>query len=183
MGAGSSAGSRDHYQRDYWVQGTRYRPAQHPVSVAYAAPKWALVARAAGLAAEDTVLDVGTGNGTLFAAFARHHRCAGVDTSEHLLARHCARGQVALADARALPFGDHNFDIVAESCLLHHVSDPRAVAAEMARVARRAVAFIEPNMWNPLSLIFHALVPEERKALALSRRRLCEMLPAGFRIT
>jgi SAM-dependent methyltransferase len=183
MSAAGPAGSPDRHQRNYWVHGIHYRPAEHPVSLAYAVPKSAMVARAAGLMPGDTVLDVGTGNGTLFAAFARSQRCAGVDTSEHLLARHCARDRVALADAGALPFRDQSFDVVVESCLLHHVSDPGAVAAEMARVARRALAFVEPNMWNPLSLAFHALVRAERKALGFSRRRLCGLLPVGFDLT
>jgi len=167
-------------QREYWEGGIFYRPADHPVSVAYAQPKCDLITRHSAVAEGGSVLDVGTGNGTLFAAFAGRFRCLGVDTSEHLLARHCARGRVTLADGRALPFPDRSFDLVVESCVLHHVSEPRRFVAEMARVARTAVALVEPNMLNPLSLAFHALVPEERGALSVSRRALREWLPPGF---
>jgi SAM-dependent methyltransferase len=150
------------------------------VSVAYAEPKCDLIVRHAAVPAGGRILDVGTGNGTLFAGFARGYRCVGVDTSEHQLARHCAPGRVALADGEALPFPDGSFDLVVESCVLHHVPEPRRLVGEMARVARSAVALVEPNMLNPLSFAFHALVPEERGALSLSRRDLREWLPPGF---
>lgn len=172
--------SPDGRQRDYWIEGIRYRPSDHPVSVAYAEPKCDLIVRHAAVPAGGSILDVGTGNGTLFAGFSRAYRCVGVDTSAHLLARHCAPGRVALADGHSLPFADGSFDLVVESCVLHHLPEPRRFVSEMGRVARTAVALVEPNMLNPLSLAFHALVPEERGALAVSRRGLREWLPPGF---
>jgi len=174
--------SPERHQLHYWVEGIRYRAPDHPVSRAYARPKCDLIARYAGVPEGASALDVGTGNGTLYAALARRYRCIGADTSAHLLARHCAPGRVARADGQALPFPDRSFDLVVESCVLHHVADPRRLVSEMARVARTAVALIEPNMLNPLSLAFHALVPEERGALRMSRRRLCDWLPSGFEV-
>lgn len=172
--------SPDGRQEGYWIDGIRYRPSDHPVSLAYARPKCEMILRHADVPAGGSVLDVGTGNGTLFAGFSPDYRRVGVDTSEHLLARHCARGRVARADGAGLPFADRSFDLVVESCVLHHVPEPGRLISEMARVARRALALIEPNRLNPLSLAFHALVREERGALRLSRRRLREWLPPGF---
>ena len=169
-------------QSRYWVEGIRYRAARDPVAVAYARPKCDLIARCTGLPAGATVLDVGTGNGTLFYSLAERYECWGVDTSAHLLAGHCAPGRVQRASAYALPYRDRSVDLAVESCVLHHVSRPEGVVLEMARVARRALALIEPNMVNPLSLAFHALVPEERGALRFSRRRLRALIPPGFTV-
>jgi SAM-dependent methyltransferase len=165
------------------MHGIRYRSSAHPVSVAYAQPKYELIARHAGVADGASVLDVGTGNGTLYERFSRRYRCFGVDTSAHMLANHCAPGRVGVADGQRLPFDDRSIDLVVESCVLHHAADPPSLVGEMARVARRAIALIEPNMRNPLSLAFHSLVPEERGALALSRRRLQGYLPQEFTVS
>jgi SAM-dependent methyltransferase len=169
-------------QGRYWVEGIRYRAAHDPVAVAYARPKCELISRWAGLSAGSTVLDVGTGNGTLFYSLAERFQCWGIDSSAHLLASHCAPRRVQRASAYALPYRDRSVDLAVESCMLHHVSRPESVVLEMARVARRALVLIEPNMLNPISLAFHALVPAERGALRLSRRRLRALVPPAFTI-
>jgi SAM-dependent methyltransferase len=173
---------RSDVQAHYWVDGITYRPADHPVTVAYAEPKCRLIERYSGLPAGATVLDVGTGNGTLYHALAKRYRCHGIDASAHLLSRHCDPGHVALADACRLPLGDASVDMAVESCVLHHVPEPRAMVAEMARVARKAICLIEPNVLNPPSFVFHALVPEERGALRLRRRALVEAVSSSFRV-
>ena len=169
-------------QAQYWIDGISYRAADHPVTVAYAEPKCRLIDRYTGLPEGATVLDVGTGNGTLFHTLAKRYRCHGIDASAHLLARHCDREQVALADAGRLPMGDGTVDMAVESCLLHHVQDPAHVVAEMTRVARKAICLIEPNVLNPASFVFHAMVPEERGALKLTRGAIVAAVPASMKV-
>jgi SAM-dependent methyltransferase len=174
--------STEDCQSRYWTEGIRYRAADHPSSIAYAAPKCDLIRYHAGLPDNSTALDVGTGNGTLFFSLQRTYPSVGIDMSPDLLRRHCSPGRVLQADARRLPFANRSYDLVVESCVLHHVPQPRAITYEMARVASHALCLIEPNMRNPLSLLFHALVPEERGALRLSSSVLRTLLPADFEI-
>jgi SAM-dependent methyltransferase len=49
-----------------------------------------------------------------------------------------------VADVERLPFPDRSIDVVYVHDGLHHLADPAAGLAEMARVARRAVAVTEP---------------------------------------
>ena len=49
-----------------------------------------------------------------------------------------------VADVENLPFSDHSMDLVAVHDGLHHLEDPYAGLAEMARVARRWVVVTEP---------------------------------------
>ena len=177
------SGLLDNGQPRYWTHGVRYRAPDHPVTVAYARPKCELVRRYSGLPPNATALDVGTGNGTLFFSLNQLYPSIGLDFSPDLLGRHCSRGRILRADAARLPFANRSFDLVAESCLLHHVGDPAAVVREMARVTRIALCLIEPNLRNPLSLLFHALVPEERGALRLGRGALRSLSPPGFEIS
>jgi len=170
-------------QSKYWTDGIVYRSPDHPTTVAYASPKCDLIRRHSGLPDGASALDVGTGNGTFFFSLQRLYPAYGLDLSPHLLRMHCAPGRILRADARQLPFAAGSYDLVVESCVLHHVHDQRNVVAEMARVARRAICLIEPNMRNPLSLLFHALVPEERGALKLSPRLLRDLLPPDFAVT
>ena len=170
-------------QSRYWTDGGAYRAADHPTTVAYATPKCELIYRHSGLPEGATALDVGTGNGTLFFSLQKLYSSIGLDLSPDLLRRHCAPHRILRGDARRLPFASRSHDLVVESCVLHHVRDPHEVVAEMARVARHAICLIEPNMRNPLSWLFHALVPEERGALRIGARSLREMLPADFEVT
>jgi ubiquinone/menaquinone biosynthesis C-methylase UbiE len=86
-------------------------------------------------------LDVATGTGHVAgAAAARGAHAVAVDVSEEMLAR--ARRlypgvEFALGDAEELAFKDDAFDAAVAAFLLHHVSNPERVVAELARVARR----------------------------------------------
>lgn len=93
------------------------------------------------------VLDVGTGAGDVpeaIAAWARRRglrpRIVATDASSDILAlaRPSPDVELAVADARSLPFPDRAFDVTACSLLLHHLGPEDAVLAlrEMRRVAR-----------------------------------------------
>ncbi|CDO86305.1 SAM-dependent methyltransferase [Mycobacterium triplex] len=92
-----------------------------------------------------TVLDVGSGPGTVTASLARaagkDGLALGVDISEAMLAR-AVRNEAGphvgfiRADAQRLPLRDDTIDAVVSMAVLQLVPDPAAALAEMARVLR-----------------------------------------------
>ncbi|HEV2088369.1 MAG TPA: class I SAM-dependent methyltransferase [Cryptosporangiaceae bacterium] len=92
------------------------------------------------------VLEVGAGTGTLWTTNLDRLPMAWwvwlTDLSPGMVAEMCAAVDgvpqliVAEADAADLPLGEHAFDTVVANHVLHHVSDPCAVLAELARVLR-----------------------------------------------
>ncbi len=99
-----------------------------------------------------TLLDLCCGSGMASEMYANHGALVtGLDISERSVERarerarrHGFTAQFQAGDAEKLPFADGAFDIVAVHDGLHHLSDPQAAIAEMARVARKAVIVIEP---------------------------------------
>jgi ubiquinone/menaquinone biosynthesis C-methylase UbiE len=88
---------------------------------------------------------------------------------------------VALADD--VPTAAQTFDLVTCWEVLHHVEDPAAVIAEMARLSREWIVIFEPNMLNPAQLLFSLLVKEERNSLTLSRALIERSLEqSGFQV-
>jgi SAM-dependent methyltransferase len=100
---------------------------------------------ACALAPDAEVLDVACGPGILACALAgRARHVTGIDITpamiEQARARQAATGQTNLSwhvgDATALPFADSQFDRVTTRYSFHHMPDPAAALAEMARVCR-----------------------------------------------
>ena len=100
-----------------------------------------------------TLLDVACGQG-IFLDYARSRGLdvAGVDVSEvavEVARRRVPGATVLLGDGEKLPFDDASFDRVTCIGSLEHFPDPRAGAAEMARVLRpngKALVFV-PNLF------------------------------------
>jgi ubiquinone/menaquinone biosynthesis C-methylase UbiE len=76
---------------------------------------------------------------------------SGIDVSLGALKRARARSerygtryQLIRADAQSLPFGHETFDYSFVHDGLHHLPDPNAALAEMARVSRSGVLLVEP---------------------------------------
>ncbi len=102
------------------------------------------------------VLDVGTGPGFVAIEVARllqgrDCRVVGLDLSPAMLAvaeENARRAglQDTLSwqegDAKAMPFGDGEFDLVVSSGSLHHWEDPRVVLDEIARVLREGGGYV-----------------------------------------
>jgi ubiquinone/menaquinone biosynthesis C-methylase UbiE len=100
----------------------------------------------ARIAANESILDVGCGAGTL-AILAKKHAgptgiVHGIDASPQMIARatkkaRSARLEVAFQTAvvEALPFPAETFDVVLSTLMLHHL--PRAVREQCAREIRR----------------------------------------------
>jgi SAM-dependent methyltransferase len=68
-----------------------------------------------------------------------------------------------VADAESLPFADGSFDLVYVHDGLHHLGDPLAGLAEMARVARRGLSVTEPADAALTRLAVHARLALRRE--------------------
>ena len=102
-----------------------------------------------------SVLDVGTGTGRALKAIMS--RCPSVDVRGvepvreliQLAVEHgVPPGVISVGSGDALAFPDDSFDVVCELGVLHHVSDPASVVAEMLRVARRGIVISDHNRFG-----------------------------------
>ena len=122
------------------------------------------------LAAPESVLDIGCGEGVLTEQWARalgDRPVVGTDlTDPKLEAEWATREQTNLRfeamPVEALSFADGEFDLVAATEVLEHVSDPQVAVAEMARVARRWLLVSVPHepLWRALNVARGAYVRE-----------------------
>jgi len=96
----------------------------------------------AALRGDESVLDIGCGNGLYLATLrSRNHRgfLCGVDLSEGMLrtARSAmGDGPLLVSDAQALPFAAARFDLALAMHMLYHVPDRARALAELRRVVR-----------------------------------------------
>ena len=128
---------------DLFVSGeyvNEFRPDAdaNPFAGIYAQKREAVFEVVAGL--DRRVLDVGGGMGRMSIPLSRRHHVTLTDISPQMLelARPHAgeRLQLQVADARALPFGDGEFDDVICIDLLPHIPEPLQLLAELRRVLR-----------------------------------------------
>jgi SAM-dependent methyltransferase len=173
-------------QRDYWEREHGFRAFDHPVVQLFAEQRLATLASWIDLRAIGRALDVGCGDG-FSTYYTRRHigDIHATDRSQVMLSRHPLRQErrVVTADALALPYVDASFDLVYGWEILHHVSDPSRVVAEMARVSRRLVLVIEPNRNHPAQFAFALVDREHRWVLQYSRRYLEDICRrAGLRV-
>ncbi len=119
------------------------------------------------------VLELGCGSGqlTTMLALAGAELCAfdlsprSVELARMRLSAHCVTADVRVAAGEALPYADAEFDVVIGESVLHHIQ-PRAGAAELARVARPGAigVFGEPLGMNPVLRFARAHLPYRGKA-------------------
>jgi SAM-dependent methyltransferase len=96
------------------------------------------------------ILDVGAGDGAIELALrAGGHRVVSIETLWNDVARRLGVARV-IADAAALPFRTGVFDAVVCLETIEHLHQPRAVAAEMSRVARPEAVLLltTPPRWR-----------------------------------
>ena len=112
-----------------------------------------------------SLLDVGTGPGTVAAAAAdRGYRVLGVDAEQSMVAEARRRHPSLRFDVAALPrlpFADGSFDVVTACFVINHVPDPGEAIADMARVTGSggAVAVtVWPGGGSPLRPLWEAVV-------------------------
>ena len=104
-------------------------------------PRHREAVRRLALQAGERVADVGCGTGLSLGEYPAGVNVVGVDLSEDMLAlarRRTPRARVDLvrADAMRLPFPDGAFDATLCAFVISVVSDPPALAAELARITR-----------------------------------------------
>ncbi|GGN60641.1 hypothetical protein GCM10010112_17140 [Actinoplanes lobatus] len=108
-------------------------------------PRYAEAVRRAGVRPGHVVLDIGCGTGralpALSAAAGPTGRVLGLDFTPGMLeaARKAGRDDDAtlvLADARRLPVAEASTDVIFAAGLVHHLPDPLAGLAELARITR-----------------------------------------------
>ncbi|MBU1164127.1 class I SAM-dependent methyltransferase [Patescibacteria group bacterium] len=164
------------FQNKYWERDklkTRRSP-QHPVVSAFVLSKIKEIQKYIKIDENTKLLDVGTGNGFYSFQFEKLCDVFAIDYSDQMISANPAKNKKVM-DANNLEFPDNEFDVVFESCLLHHVEDIDKVIAEMKRVAKKYVVIAEPNRNNPLQFLF-SLKKEERKSLKFSLSYLRKIL-------
>jgi SAM-dependent methyltransferase len=106
-----------------------------------------------------TVLDVGSGTGRAVRFFLDNGLDAhGVEPVAALIEQAVGKHNIPAERLRcgrgeSLPFPDASFDMVCETGVLHHVSDPHPVVREMMRVARKAVFLSDENRYGQGNLL------------------------------
>jgi 2-polyprenyl-3-methyl-5-hydroxy-6-metoxy-1,4-benzoquinol methylase len=123
------------------------------------------------IAAPDTILDVGCGEGVLTEQWADRGspspptRIVGIDLDDPKLAAEWAgraRPNLTFAamEVEDLQFADGEFELVAATEVLEHVADPERALAEMARVASRHLLVSVPHepLWRALNMARGAYV-------------------------
>ena len=94
----------------------------------------------AALRGDESVADVGCGNGAYLAELSRRHHAGpvlGIDLSTGMLdaaRRRAPAAALAAGDAAALPVRDHAASLTLAAHMLYHVPDPRAAVRELRRV-------------------------------------------------
>jgi SAM-dependent methyltransferase len=165
------------FEREGWSR-DRAAPYHHGLGAITARAVEALL-DAARVRAGSSVLDVATGPGYAAGrAAARGASVVAVDFSEEMLSFAATLHPAVSfrhADAGALPFDDGSFDAVVANFLMPHVSDPPAVVAELARVARPG-GRLALATWDPEPETFTRFLFE---AIADSGAAPPPSLPAG----
>lgn len=160
--------------------------------------------RACALTLDAEVLDVACGPGILACAQATHARAVtGIDITpamiEQARARQAAAGFKNMAwrvgDATALPFESGSFDRVTTRYSFHHMPDPAATLAEMARVCRSSGRIVvidatpSPETQSAYDTMERLRDPSHMSALTLEQLReigreagLREVVVDGYRL-
>ena len=114
------------------------------------------------IAAPESVLDVGCGEGVLTSEWAERldgGRIVGIDLDDPKLraeweARRRPNLEYRAEEATSLSFDDGEFDMAAAIEVLEHVPEPEQTLSEMARVARRWLLVSVPRepLWRGLNM-------------------------------
>jgi SAM-dependent methyltransferase len=156
----------DHYDADHLREDAEHSRALHYV---------AAIANHKGFRSG---LDVGAGTGRalrFLSEGAPHLDVRGIEPVQALIDvavhRHGIHGdRIQQGTGQALPFEDGAFDFVLAQAVMHHVSSPASVIAEMLRVARHAIFIVDTNRFG------HGHPAARVIKLALSKSRLWPVL-------
>ena len=128
------------------------------------------------------LLEVGCGWGVFTFHLDRECKVLGIDTSPEMLQRNPI-DKTLLMDVQDMQFDGGTFDVVFAHDTLHHVQDLDKAIREMARVSKRYVVIVEPNILNLANALISVATEEERKAHRFTVRRLERLVARnGLRI-
>ncbi|HEU4734117.1 MAG TPA: class I SAM-dependent methyltransferase [Kofleriaceae bacterium] len=108
-------------------------------------------------AARGRVLEVGCGNGAVAERLRARHDVVAVDVTlaSAIETGRRARCEVAVAGLPALPFADRAFDTVVCAHTLEHIPDLYGAAAELRRVAARAIVIVPRQRYYRYTVDYH----------------------------
>ncbi|WP_320045049.1 class I SAM-dependent methyltransferase [uncultured Desulfobacter sp.] len=163
-------------QITYWNRESlnKRRNYAHPVIETFTTSKLRMINQLVDLNGKQC-LELGAGNGFFSYYLDRICKLIATDYSKKMLSLNPARNK-QLMDASAISFPDDSFDVVFESCMLHHADNIHSVIKEMVRVAKEYVIIIEPNRNNPFVFLFGLFNKEERGLLKFSQKFIAEIL-------
>ena len=140
------------------------------------------------------ILDCGTGSAQIpieFCRQSREGRVVAIDAARHML--EVARANVRRAgleerielqftDAKKLPFPDRSFEAVMSNSIVHHIPEPFAVLAEMARVVQPGGAIFVRDLLRPAddATVKHLVATYAGDANAHQQRMFEESLRAAL---
>lgn len=162
----------DQKQQEFWTIHTNVRSYDHPVVRAFAKQRVQFIQQLLAGWRPAQALEVGCGDG-FGMQYMREtvERIHGCDNSPAMLeANPMDRQYLTAANAYALPFHDHAFELVYCWELLHHVARPLDAVLEMNRVAGKCVLLCEPNCLNPAMAAFGLTRREESGLLRFTPR-------------
>jgi SAM-dependent methyltransferase len=132
----------------------------------------------ARLTGDESVLDVGCGNGRYLDALrSRGHRglVCGADLSEGMLRtaqREAGDGPLLMSDAQALPFASASIDVALVMHMLYHVPDRAKAIAEIRRIVRPGgVALVLTNSESHFRELDQLLIESAVATVGVSRVR------------
>lgn len=156
------------------------------------------VARQVASVQATLIVDIGSGNAkiplAMCALLPPAAAVCAVEMSTEMLAvaaRNRAREGVAAqrlhlmkCDAKRLPFAAESIDMVTSNSLVHHIPDPRAVFAEVARIARRGGPLLIRDLVRPETeaALEHILATHAAQASPLQRTLFADSLRAALTV-
>ena len=122
-----------------------------------------------------TLLDVGAGTAQIPIELCQRQayvHVVAIDLAQHMLrvgqqnleqTGLSERIHLQCCDAKRMPFADHSFDAVMSNSIVHHIPEPFAVFAQMARVVKPAACMFVRDLLRPV----------DDAALLAFRAKLC----------
>lgn len=154
---GKTGRESDHTYERLYAEGSSRFANEGEIGMTYRLPKMFSLLRQRCLheGRPLQVLEIGGGVGEAAALFKQAGvpvaRYIGSEYSSQAAQRMRREGLTSIqASAEALPFTDNSFDLVFCFDVMHHVSNPRAMAEEMVRVTRRHFFLSEANGLSPV---------------------------------
>lgn len=121
------------------------------------------------ITSSSTCLELGAGDGFFSLPLSEHFQLTVTDASEGMLNKNPYTTNAKIMDAAKLSFDNESFEVLFEANMLHHVLDEKKIVQEMQRVSSRYIIILEPNPFNPLTLLLGLLLKDERKSLSFTK--------------